>query len=138
MLVSGAKSLLGACSHARAALLALVLAGRLAGGATAGAAVPAPTVSTGGISSLTYSSVVLHGRVSPHGQTTSYLFEYGHTRKYGAQTPLAAAGSTTSSVPVTQTVTGLQPLTVYHYRIVAVNAGGTVPGADRSFTTPKV
>jgi hypothetical protein len=81
---------------------------------------------------------VLHGRVAPHGQVTNYFFEYGQTRKYGTQTPLAAAGSASTSVPVTQPVAGLQPLTVYHYRIVAVSGGGTTRGADRSFTTPTI
>jgi hypothetical protein len=109
-----------------------------AGGAVAEAAVPAPTVSTGGISDLTYSSVVLHGHVNPHGQVTNFFFQYGHTRKYGAQSPLSPAGSGTASVAVSQAIAGLKPLTVYHYRIVAVSGGGAALGADRSFTTPKI
>jgi hypothetical protein len=28
------------------------------------------------------------------------------------------------------------PLSVYHYRLVATNAGGTTEGADETFTTP--
>ena len=125
----------------RAVLLTLLLAAGLtaaAAGASAAAAVPAPTVSTGATSSLSYSSVVLHGRVAAHSQVTNYFFQYGHTRKYGAQSPLAAAGSAGSSVPVSQAIAGLQPLTVYHYRIVAVSAGGTTLGDDRSFTTPRI
>jgi hypothetical protein len=102
------------------------------------AATPAPAVSTGGISNLTYSSVDLHGHVDPRGQATNYFFQYGHTRKYGAQSPLAPVGGGTASVPVTQSIAGLQPLTVYHYRLVAISAGGATLGADRSFTTPKI
>jgi hypothetical protein len=122
-------------------LATLALASGLAataGGADAAAAVPAPTVSTGGISDLSYSSVVLRGHVNARGQVTNYFFQYGHTRKYGAQSPLAPAGSATTSVPVSQAIAGLQPLTVYHYRIVAVSGGGATLGADRSFTTPKI
>jgi hypothetical protein len=125
----------------RAVLLTVLLAaGLIATAAAAGAAatLPAPTVSTGATSALSYSSVVLHGRVSAHSQATNYFFQYGHTRKYGAQSPLAAAGSASSSVPVSQAIAGLQPLSVYHYRIVAISAGGTTLGDDRSFTTPRI
>jgi hypothetical protein len=34
-------------------------------------------------------------------------------------------------------VAGLQPLTKYHYRLIAVNATGATTGADESFTTSK-
>ena len=121
-------------------LASLLLAGALAVAApvAGAAALPAPAVSTGGISSLTYSSVDLHGHVNPRGQATNYFFQYGHTRKYGAQSPLAPAGSGTTSVAVTQPIAGLQPLTVYHYRLVAISAGGATLGADKSFTTPKI
>lgn len=102
------------------------------------AALPAPAASTGEISNLTYSSAVLHGRVNPHGVATDYFFQYGRTRRYGAQTPLAPAGAGGSYVAVSQPVMGLQPLTAYHYRLVAVSAGGTSLGADHSFTTPKI
>jgi hypothetical protein len=128
--------------HRRQYLRALLATPALVAGllaAPAGAAtLPAPTVGTGGISALTYSSVALHGRVDPHGQVTDYYFQYGHTRKYGAQSPLAPAGSGSGSVPVSQAIAGLQPLTSYHYRIVAVSAGGTALGLDHSFTTPKI
>lgn len=116
-----------------------LLGGLLALAAAAnGAAVPAPSVSTGGVSSLSYSAATLHGHVDPHGQATNYFFQYGHTRKYGAQSPLAPAGSASASLAVSQAVSGLTPLTVYHYRVVAVSTGGATLGADQSFTTPKI
>ncbi len=99
---------------------------------------PAPSVSTGGVSGLSYSAATLHGHVNPRGQATNYFFQYGHTRKYGAQTPLAPAGSASASLAVSQAVTGLSPLSVYHYRIVAISAAGATLGNDQSFTTPKI
>src|SRR5207237_3962771 len=42
-------------------------------------------------------------------------------------------GSTVQSV--TANLTGLTAGTTYHYRIVAVNAGGTIAGSDVTFTT---
>ncbi len=105
--------------------------------AGAGAA-QAPSAATLGVSSLTYSSVVLHGRVNPHGQATNYMFEYGPTRKYGSQSPLSAAGSGTGLIDVSQSVTGLAPLTAYHYRVVALSPAGAAVGSDKSFTTLRV
>jgi hypothetical protein len=131
---------LTAARRGRLALLGLIATvAVLAGGASsAGAATQAPGVSTGGVSGLTYSSVVLQGHVNPKGLSTDYYFQYGHNRKYGSQTPIAPAGSGSTSVAVSQAVTGLAPVTTYHYRLVGVNAAGTVLGADRSFTTPKI
>jgi len=102
------------------------------------AAPPAPTVSTGSFSNLTYSSVVLDGSVDPRGQETNYVFQYGTSRGYGTQTPLSPAGNGTTTIKVSQPVTGLQPFTTYHYRIVATSPGGATKGSDRTFTTPKL
>jgi hypothetical protein len=104
----------------------------------AAAPAPAPAVSTGGVSSVAYSSVVLHGFVDARGEVTSYAFQYGPTSAFGAQSPLAPAGNATRSVSVSQAVTGLQPGLTYHYRIVASGPGGTVKGLDRTFRTPRV
>ncbi len=102
------------------------------------AAVLVPTASTGGVSSLTPSSVVLGGSVDPRGLTTNYVFQYGTTRAYGAQTALAPAGRGASTVKVAQAVGGLASDTTYHYRILATSAAGAAPGADRTFKTPRI
>jgi len=106
----------------------------LAGGATA----PAPTASTLGASSITYSSAVLEGSVNAHGQATNYSFQYGTTRAYGSQTPLSPAGNGTIGVKVSQSVTGLQPFTTYHYRIIASGPSHAAVGSDRTLTTAKI
>jgi hypothetical protein len=46
-----------------------------------------------------------------------------------------AAASGTVDTPVALSVSGLQPGTVYHYRIVAIGGGVTTYGADQSVTT---
>src|SRR5450759_53037 len=44
------------------------------------AASPAtPSVSTAGVSNVSYSSAILHGSVNPRGQETNYVFQYGPT-----------------------------------------------------------
>jgi hypothetical protein len=107
-------------------------------GSTQAAALPAPAVFTGGVSGVTSSSVVLHGAVNAKGQITNYVFQYGTTSSYGAQTPLASAGNGTATINVSQAVGGLQPDTIYHYRILASGAGGAKSGRDHAFRTPKV
>jgi hypothetical protein len=102
------------------------------------AAVPAPTVATGGVSNVAYSSAILYGYVDARGELTNYSFQYGATSAFGAQSPLAPAGNGTSSTKVSQAITGLQPGITYHYRILASGPGGTVKGADRTFKTPQV
>jgi hypothetical protein len=104
--------------------------------ASAGAA--APSAVTGHSSSVTYSSAILYGTVNPHAQPTTYVFQYGTTRSYGAQTPLAPAGSGDSSITVSQTLTGLQPLSTYHYRILATSPAGATAGNDHTFATGPV
>ncbi|HEV3033595.1 MAG TPA: hypothetical protein VGX72_02290 [Solirubrobacteraceae bacterium] len=124
--------------HAAVALLAMS-AGGIALPASASAVVsPLPSVSTGGVSNVTYSSAILYGGVNAHGQLTSYAFQYGPTSAFGAQSPLAPAGNGTVTIKVSQAITGLQPGVTYHYRVIATGPGGTVKGADRAFTTPKI
>src|SRR6202007_1918782 len=64
-----------------------------------------------------------------------YAFQYGTTTGYGAQTAPVAIGSGTTEVKVSQTIVGLQPGVVYHYRLVATNTVGTTNGGDVILTT---
>jgi hypothetical protein len=105
---------------------------------TALAATSAPAVSTSSSSNATFSSVILYGYVNAHGLPTGYVFQYGTTSGYGGQTPLAPAGNGTISIKLSQSVSGLQPGTTYHYRIVGVNSTGTANGNDRTFKTASV
>ena len=121
-----------------------LLVGALACAAAAEAASPtptpaaAPTVRVVFSTGVTFSSVILNGDVNPHGQATNYYFQYGQTSGYGAQTPLAPAGNGTIPLKVSQQVSGLQPLTTYHYRLVATSPVGTRMSPDHTFFTPKI
>jgi hypothetical protein len=83
-------------------------------------------------------TVALDGAVNPHGLETTCYFQYGTTTAYGSQTPAAAVGSGTTGVKVSQPLIGLQPGTIYHYRIVATSTAGTSDGVDRTFTTKHI
>jgi hypothetical protein len=120
--------------------IAIVAAPALLGplASDAGAAVARPTVSTGSAAHVSYGSATLQGSVTPNGANASYYFQYGLTAAYGGQTTIADAGAGTSKVAVSLPVTGLQPLSVYHYRLVAVNSAGATIGNDRTLLTKKV
>src|ERR1700677_2475096 len=113
--------------------LSIVLAA-LALPAAGQAATPAPTAVTSGVSNVSYSSAVLYGYVDAKGSATNYYFEYGTSTAYGAQSPLSPAGSATSTVKISQAITGLQAATRYHYRLEAVGPGGAVEGGDGTLT----
>lgn len=120
------------------ATLALAAVATSLGSSAAAGAVARPRVSTGGAREVSYGSAVLTGSVVPNGSDTSYYFQYGVTRAYGGQTAIADAGAGVRAVPVRLPVAGLQPLTVYHYRLVAVNGAGATIGTDAHLLTTKV
>ena len=97
-----------------------------------------PTVSTGGTQSVSYGSAILTGKLNPNGADTSFYFQYGLTRAYGGQSAIADAGAGTRALGVGLPISGLQPITVYHYRLVAVNAAGASIGGDHTLLTTKV
>jgi hypothetical protein len=119
-----------------AAAMVAVL-GALAAPAAAQAAKHA-AASTGSAQQVSYGGALLTGSVNPAGSDTSYYFQYGLTRAYGGQTAILDAGAGTKGGRVSAAVSGLQPLTVYHFRLVAVNAAGATIGDDRTFLTLKV
>ena len=100
------------------------------------ASVP-PIVATRSAAAVTNTADALNGAVDPQGFKTAYHFEYGTTTSYGTSVPVpdASAGSGTSKEEVSQTITGLQPNTTYHYRLVATNSNGASDGEDSAFRT---
>src|ERR1700729_2829477 len=106
--------------------------------AALGAVQPLPAASTGGVSSVTPSSAVLHGSLDAKARPTNYVFQYGTPKSFGVQAAVAPGGQASSTVQVSQAIGGLQANTPYHYRIIATSASGSTPGVDRSFKTPKV
>jgi plastocyanin len=95
----------------------------------------APVVSTESASAVSETEATLNGTVNPSEQATSYFFEYGATAAYGLKTAVAEAGSGTSPVAKSATVSELTPGTTYHFRLVAENPTGTSRGLDRTFHT---
>ena len=97
----------------------------------------AATVTTDPATAITATGATVNGAVNPNGQATTYAFQWGLTTSYGNEAPLpaASAGSGTANVPVSLALGGLASGTVYHYRVIATDAGGVTTGADQTFTT---
>ncbi len=95
----------------------------------------APTVATGSASGVGPTSAAIAGTVNPNGKATSWWVEYGTTSSYGSRSSSRSAGSGTTTQSVSETLSGLGPGTLYHYRIVASSSLGTGQGADATFTT---
>jgi hypothetical protein len=95
----------------------------------------APAVETGEATGITTNAATLGGTVTPNLEATTWRIEYGPTASYGSSTGDSSAGSGGSAQPVSADVSGLEPSTTYHYRVVATNARGTTTGPGRTFTT---
>jgi hypothetical protein len=98
---------------------------------------PPPIVSDSTATEITASSAHLSASVNPNHGATSYIFQWGTDDTYGHQTsesellpPDEAAHLAVADI------SKLSTGTVYHYRVVAVNLGGTADGPDMTFTTP--
>lgn len=100
--------------------------------------VPPPTVATTTAASPTMTGAQLNGIVNPNGFSTTSYFEYGPTAGYGLATPVKNLGAGLTAVMVSATVSGLSAGTLYHYRLVAQNNGGTTHGVDTTFATALV
>ena len=93
-----------------------------------------PVVITNPATLIASFSATLNGLVNPHGLTTTVYFQYGPTTSYGSTTSAQTkSGNTYQSVSAN--ISGLAASTTYHFRIVAVNTGGTRFGSDSTFTT---
>jgi Fibronectin type III domain len=104
-------------------------------GAAGAAAASLPGASTGPVTAIGPTTATVSGSVNPNGSATTWFVEYGTSTSYGSQTATTSAGSGTSSVAISPTLTGLKPGTSYHYRVVATSTAGTGRGTDGLLTT---
>ncbi len=94
-----------------------------------------PTVTTDPVADPDTTSAILAGTIDPGGIQSSYHYEYGLDTNYGQSTAVVDAGSGSGASSAPQPVTGLDPNTTYHYRIIGSNSSGQILGVDGSFTT---
>lgn len=95
-----------------------------------------PAVHVDPAQNVLFTTAMLSGKVNPNNAATTYFFEYGTTTHYGSHTTIAGIGHGISAVAVSGALNGLNPGTVYHFRLVAQNAVGQAFSHDRTFRTP--
>lgn len=107
-------------------------------------------MTTNPATTITYSTVVLNGVVTPNGYPTTIQFQYGVAPNDSGfpnvPIPPLLIGAGLSPVPISYTLTGLasnnivsRPYTTYNFRAVAVSGGGSISyplvGLSQTFTT---
>lgn len=98
---------------------------------------PPAAVVTGPPVSVGKTVATVTGSINPEGAVTQWVIQYGLDTNYGAQTnPAQTLAPTTTSLPVSATLSGLSPATLFHYRVVAFHNGNVASaGADATFFT---
>ncbi len=104
-----------------------------------------PTVSTGSANPITSTSATLNASANPGGGPTTGWFRYSTTNPgscndtFGTRAPAvmggSSLGSSNTSQPFSQPITGLAQGTTYYFCAIASNSAGTAFGSVGSFTT---
>jgi hypothetical protein len=133
-------SIRGAGKTAAMAVVGLLVALVLSS-AGAHAAVPPPLIEGVHAREVGTTSATLEAKINPEGVVSRYRFEYGPqdcslvsscTKVPKVEGKIEAGGS---PVAVEVKLEGLDPATLYHFRLVAKNSGGETPSPDRVFAT---
>ena len=93
-----------------------------------------PTATTLAATSIGTTNATLNASIIPLGGVTAYYFQYGTTPSYGSYTPTNSLAAGSSSVSVSNVLTGLTPGAIYYYQAVAQNSISTNAGAQLTFT----
>jgi len=81
-------------------------------------------------------SATITATVDPRGDQTTLLAEYGTTSGYGSRIGPIDVGRGVGPRTISVALTGLEPGSSYHFRLVAANPGGTTSSPDATLTTP--
>lgn len=97
-------------------------------------ALGAPAVTTSPATNVTDTSATLNGTINGQGEAVAYSFAYGTSVAYGSFSQPGFLPPSNTPQPVSATVTGLRPNTVYHFRL---GSTGQQPvfGQDLTFKT---
>jgi hypothetical protein len=97
---------------------------------------PPPSVTTGAATNVGVNTATLTAVINPHGAATTWWFDYGITSAYGSRTFGGTLPAGRAPVTVSETVSGLERGTFFHFRIVANNdPNATSYGSDQILLT---
>jgi sugar lactone lactonase YvrE len=97
-----------------------------------------PHPHTSEASAVKATSATLNGTIRTENAPTTYQFEYGPTTSYGTSVPVPAgvlAGGAGSNYELHEVISGLSPVTTYHFRLRASDSVATSYTPDRTFAT---
>lgn len=94
-----------------------------------------PGVEDEPVSNVGSTAATVSAQVNPGGSLSTYYVEYGTSTSYGSSTPSESLGAGEQAAGVLVQLSGLQPQTTYHFRVVASNNLGVEHGGDLSFIT---
>jgi hypothetical protein len=103
-----------------------------------------PAVVSTRATELGSSSARLEAEINPNGEATVYHFQYvaqssfesnGYAGAVSAPAQGVAIGSGEVPVAVGNPVSGLQPGSTYHFRVIAANGAATIVGPDKTLHT---
>jgi hypothetical protein len=94
-----------------------------------------PVVGSSGAIAVSATASTLAGIVDPKLLRTTCRFKLGTTASYGTEA-FSSLGPGASVSVVSASFQNLAPGAVYHFRLVAANAGGVSEGPDQTFVTP--
>lgn len=96
----------------------------------------APSITSVNANVTSSSAATINATINANGDPASVSVEYGLTTSYGSSATASPAVVTGNiATPVSASLTGLAPSTLYHYRVVATNSIGTTQSNDGVFTT---
>jgi hypothetical protein len=84
-------------------------------------------------SSITSTGVALNGTINANGLLSRFWFEWGPTTSLGSTSAVKVLFATASTFVTNIFVSGFQPGTIYHYRMVGTNNMGRGEGALQTF-----
>ena len=98
----------------------------------------APSITTGGSSSVTATSAIVAGTINTVGCSpiTSYGIEYSTSSGFPDGTGTQVPSSNLSGGNFSVTLTGIAPNTRYYYKAYATTGTGTTWGTQQAFTCP--
>jgi Ca2+-binding RTX toxin-like protein len=105
------------------------------GGLAGGVNLAVADVTTGGVAISSPTTSTLTATVDPNSVGTQYYFEYGTNGNLTLRTQTVDLGGSLDPRQVTAELLGLEPGTLYDYRIVAAGPGGLSVGPTLSFQT---
>ncbi len=95
----------------------------------------APSVEAGSLVSAGVTVATLAVGVNPNFSATNFSFQFGTGPGYGSSSSVGTLGEAGTFESAVTVLANLKPSTVYHFRVVAFNAVGTVLGPDQTFIT---